>query len=435
MGHIARILAALAILAAGSLPLAAFDGPTQTTGSKKKAGATAKPADEPAEKEGGENDKQKVAVLAQRALEAGIKLYEFGKTDEAVKTLDVALHGGLSSQQVARAFYYRGLANRKLGKPGLAISDLTSAVWLKDGLAGPEREAALKNRVAAYQDAGISNVPDLPTPTFAADPPSTSGWQTAMNGSPVAPAPAVRRWHRTRRSSPPLRHTCPAICPPSQATIKALIKALRHPRPRHPVRAPPMRRAPRWPRPLRRTGLRPRRHRRVASAASSAASFGGGSSSTPNANDGTVSTSSITPPPPQPAAAPAQQTTGWGQTTQVATAAPGPDIGSAFVTQVSTSEKASRAEKTVASREPSGKFRLQVAAVRSRSEADALAAKLMASHGGELGSRQPEISEAVLGSMGTFYRVRVGPYADAKEPQQLCGGLRSSGFDCLVVTQ
>jgi hypothetical protein len=403
MGHIARILAALAILAAGSLPLAAFDGPTQTTGSKKKAGATSKPADEPAEKEGGENDKQKVAVLAQRALEAGIKLYESGKTDEAVKTLDVALHGGLSSQQVARAFYYRGLANRKLGKPGLAISDLTSAVWLKDGLAGPEREAALKNRIAAYQDAGISNVPDLPTPTFAADPPSTSGWQTAMNGSPVGPAPAAPSALAPAAST---SSSSPAHAPGSALAATST------------TNGPP------------------------ASSTSSggiggffSSIFGGGSSSTPNANDGTVSTSSITPPPPQPAAAPAQQTTGWGQTTQVATAAPGPDIGSAFVTQVSTSEKASRAEKTIASREPSGKFRLQVAAVRSRSEADALAAKLMASHGGELGSRQPEISEAVLGSMGTFYRVRVGPYADAKEPQQLCGGLRSSGFDCLVVIQ
>jgi hypothetical protein len=403
MAHIARIVAALAILAAGSLPLAAFDGPTQTTGSKKKAGATSKPADEPAEKEGGENDKQKVAVLAQRALEAGIKLYESGKTDEAVKTLDVALHGGLSSQQVARAFYYRGLANRKLGKPGLAISDLTSAVWLKDGLAGPEREAALKNRIAAYQDAGISNVPDLPTPTFAADPPSTSGWQTAMNGSPVGPAPAAPSALAPAAST---SSSSPAHAPGSALAATST------------TNGPP------------------------ASSTSSggiggffSSIFGGGSSSTPNANDGTVSTSSITPPPPQPAAAPAQQTTGWGQTTQVATAAPGPDIGSAFVTQVSTSEKASRAEKTIASREPSGKFRLQVAAVRSRSEADALAAKLMASHGGELGSRQPEISEAVLGSMGTFYRVRVGPYADAKEPQQLCGGLRSSGFDCLVVIQ
>ena len=406
MGHIARILAALAILAAGSLPLAAFDGPTQTTGSKKKAGATSKPADEPAEKEGGEDDKQKVAVLAQRALEAGIKLYESGKTDEAVKTLDVALHGGLSSQQVARAFYYRGLANRKLGKPGLAISDLTSAVWLKDGLAGPEREAALKNRIAAYQDAGISNVPDLPTPTFAADPPSTSGWQTAMNGSPVAPAPGA--------PSAPAPAASTSSSSPAHAPGSALAATST-------TNGPPA--------PSTSSGG-------IGGFFSSIGSiFGGGSSSAPNANDGTVSTSSITPPPPQPAVAPAQQTTGWGQTTQVATAAPGPDIGSAFVTQVSTSEKASRAEKTVASREPSGKFRLQVAAVRSRSEADALAAKLMASHGGELGSRQPEISEAVLGSMGTFYRVRVGPYADAKEPQQLCGGLRSSGFDCLVVTQ
>jgi hypothetical protein len=35
--------------------------------------------------------------------------------------------------------------------------------------------------------------------------------------------------------------------------------------------------------------------------------------------------------------------------------------------------------------------------------------------------------------MGTFYQVRVGPYADAKEPKALCGVLGNS-FDCLVVT-
>ncbi len=161
--------------------------------------------------------------------------------------------------------------------------------------------------------------------------------------------------------------------------------------------------------------------------------FGGGTPSPTNANDGAVTTSSITSASPQPEA-PVTQTTNWSQTTQVTTAPPGPDIGSAFVTKVSGSDNGSRAEK-VAARGPSGKFRLQVAAVRSRSEADALAAKLVANHGSELGPRQPEISEAVLGNMGTFYRVRVGPYADAKEPQQLCGGLRSSGFDCLVVTQ
>ena len=303
MGHIARILAALALLAAGSLPLAAFDGPTQTTGSKKKAAAAAKPADEPAEKEGGENDKQKVAVLAQRALEAGIKLYECGKSDEAVKTLDVALHGGLSSQQVARAFYYRGLANRKLGKPGLAISDFTSAVWLKDGLAGPEREAALKNRVAAYQDAGISNVPDLPTPTFAADPPSTSGWQTATNGAPVAPAPAVAPVAQNAPVKPAPASHVPGYLSSFAGNDQSTAAPSASTSSSSPAHAPGSALAA-----TSTTSGPPAaaRHRRAALAASSAASgvcSAAARRARPNANDGTVSTSSIAPPPLQPAAA------------------------------------------------------------------------------------------------------------------------------------
>jgi cell division protein FtsN len=51
------------------------------------------------------------------------------------------------------------------------------------------------------------------------------------------------------------------------------------------------------------------------------------------------------------------------------------------------------------------------------------------------GTVTPEIDEAVIGSMGTFYRVRLGPYADAAEPGQLCKTLKPQGFDCLVVTQ
>ena len=385
MGHTARILAALAILAAGTLPLAAFDGPTQTTAPKKKAGATDKPAaaaDD--QKNGAEDDKQKAAALAQRALDAAIKLYEAGKADQAVKTIETALRGGLTSPQMARALYYRGLANRKLGKPGLAISDLTSAVWLKDGLVGPEREDALKNRAAAYQEAGISNVPEVPAPVMAADATGATGWQTATNGTPVSPAaPAA-----------------PVAAQPS------------------PVEGPP-------PAPTSSGGI-------GGFFSSIGNMFGGGTSTTSNANNGTVTTSSITPPAPQPVTAPVAPTTGWGQTTQATT---GPEVGSPFVTKVSSSGKASATEKAAASREPSGKFRLQVAAVRSRSEADALAASLVEKHGSELGPRRPEVDEAVLGNMGTFYRVRVGPYADAKEPQQLCSGLRSSGFDCLVVTR
>ncbi len=89
----------------------------------------------------------------------------------------------------------------------------------------------------------------------------------------------------------------------------------------------------------------------------------------------------------------------------------------------------------MASSSPSGKYRLQVAAVRSRSEAEALAGLLVGRHAEQLGGRKPEVDEFVIGSMGTFYRVRLGPYANAGEPETLCNALRSDGFDCLVVTQ
>ncbi len=82
-----------------------------------------------------------------------------------------------------------------------------------------------------------------------------------------------------------------------------------------------------------------------------------------------------------------------------------------------------------------GKFRLQVAAVRSRDEAEALALKLKQAHGSAIGGREPAIEQSVIGAMGTFYRVRVGPYADANEPRQLCSRIKPDGFDCLVVTQ
>ena len=84
---------------------------------------------------------------------------------------------------------------------------------------------------------------------------------------------------------------------------------------------------------------------------------------------------------------------------------------------------------------PSGKYHVQIAAVRSRSEAYALSVRLLSQYGGEFGSRRPAVKETVIGSMGTFYRVSVGPYASERETAQLCGSLRANGFDCLVITQ
>ena len=64
-----------------------------------------------------------------------------------------------------------------------------------------------------------------------------------------------------------------------------------------------------------------------------------------------------------------------------------------------------------------------------------MAAKAKREHGAALASREPEIDQAVLGNMGSFYRVRVGPFATAQETQAVCAKLKGSGFDCMAVTQ
>jgi hypothetical protein len=64
-----------------------------------------------------------------------------------------------------------------------------------------------------------------------------------------------------------------------------------------------------------------------------------------------------------------------------------------------------------------------------------MASKIKSQYGQAVGQREPEIDEAVVGNMGSFYRVRVGPFASPQEGQAACAKLKGSGLDCLVVTQ
>ena len=73
--------------------------------------------------------------------------------------------------------------------------------------------------------------------------------------------------------------------------------------------------------------------------------------------------------------------------------------------------------------------------VRSQAEARALVAKVKRDYAGALASREPEIDQAVVGNMGTLYRVTFGPFATQNEGQAACARLKGSGLDCMVVTQ
>jgi cell division septation protein DedD len=82
-----------------------------------------------------------------------------------------------------------------------------------------------------------------------------------------------------------------------------------------------------------------------------------------------------------------------------------------------------------------GAYRLQLAAVRSRAEATALAERARQQHPDVLKGRRTEVDEAVFGNMGTFYRARIGPFASNIETEAICASLRAKGQDCMVIGQ
>jgi SPOR domain len=97
-------------------------------------------------------------ATALATIEAAAKLLEAGKTDQAIASLSSAISGGnLPPTTMARALYLRGAAYRKQAKPAQAISDLTSALWLKGGLSDTDRADATQQRALAYSEAGLSD--------------------------------------------------------------------------------------------------------------------------------------------------------------------------------------------------------------------------------------------------------------------------------------
>jgi hypothetical protein len=143
----------------------------------------------------------------------------------------------------------------------------------------------------------------------------------------------------------------------------------------------------------------------------------GGSSPAPASPPAQPSTTASIETPPQARAAPqpGPQTSAWTSTTQMRGGS-----GSAG--------------ESAAAAKPEGRFRIQIGMVRTQAEAQALSERVRREHPDALSTREAEIDEAVVGNMGSFYRVRVGPFASAQQGQAACAKLKGSGIDCLVVT-
>ncbi len=375
----------------------------------------------------------KAAATGVKSYEAGTKAFEAGKYASAIQSLSNALTvGGLSSQQMAKALYYRGVAYRKTGKSAQAISDLTSAVWLKNGLSDADRAAAMENRQTAYQEAGLGNATPIGTPpldapaaTAASAPPAPAAPPAVTVAAPAA-APAdsaTSSWAATSAKSaaeasvPNLSAgsgNYASLSAPDAPTLSAV----------------PQSDAPAAPaaNPLAGVGTA------IGNAGSAVGGFfgnmfGGGSSAT-TAPSTDVATAAAPPAAPVPAPAPSVESppvaTDWNSNVSVAPA------GSQKPAKADAKKKVAAVEKPRTA--AAGKYRLQVGIVSSREEAEGITAKLRAEHAESLGAAAPAIDEVTFGN-GTFFRVQVGPYASAAEPGQFCSALKPKGYDCLVVTK
>jgi cell division septation protein DedD len=79
-----------------------------------------------------------------------------------------------------------------------------------------------------------------------------------------------------------------------------------------------------------------------------------------------------------------------------------------------------------------GGYAVQLTSQRNEAAAQAAFRSLQAKYPNQLGSREPLLRRADLGSKGVYYRALVGPFASMEEAAGLCSSLKAAGGNCIV---
>ncbi|HEY1638784.1 MAG TPA: SPOR domain-containing protein [Rhizomicrobium sp.] len=77
----------------------------------------------------------------------------------------------------------------------------------------------------------------------------------------------------------------------------------------------------------------------------------------------------------------------------------------------------------------SGGFVLQIGSYPSEADANASWQTYRSTHAA-VASYAPDVQKADLGSKGTWYRLRVGPFASLSEASAACARLKAQGGSC-----
>ncbi len=75
---------------------------------------------------------------------------------------------------------------------------------------------------------------------------------------------------------------------------------------------------------------------------------------------------------------------------------------------------------------------MQVAAFRSREEADRFWSRLQERFGTYMDGKAKDIERADLGAKGIYYRLRIAGFDSRDSADSYCNGLKARNQDCLV---
>lgn len=369
-------------------------------------------------------------------LKSGAASLNSGNYNAAVRQLSAAVNDRNSSKgQAAKALYLRGLAYRKLSKPGRAISDLGAAIWL--GLPPDDKVRALVNKGLAYKSAGLSSHGDT---EFARARSASSSSKVdrliaengggGVTGSSVEVSSGIPResdsiWTRWIPSfggeATPRPTGAPTPTPTPTPTPSPA--AAPEPAPTKTAAAPT-------------SGWGASVSDGEAKESSSGVS-GWFKSLTGDSASTTIAVApATTPPPPKKTSTAPKRTVApptaasWAantETQKVASKSSGSGLGRWFGGGSSSPSSAPAAA-------PAGKgYQVQFANSRSQADAKALWKQVQAKNS-QLASVQPRIEKVDIGSFGTFYSLKVGPYASQSQSTKVCNALKRNGTDCSIIS-
>ena len=363
-------------------------------------------------------------------VRVGARSVADGDFAAAAKQLTSAISSNkLSSEEISKALYYRGIANRQFGRLAQAVSDINSALWLK-GLTSRERARAKLNLGLAYRAAGLQDQAKAALSEAKTLAPNDEEIAEALAGGDVAPdrssLSSIKSIFRRAREAALGPNTKPDVEPtPKLSEFRTTIthaepdelqesQAASAPAPppakpesvKMAARTSPAEALPQWS-----TSIAPQSD---ASAMQASDDGGRPAEELTEEEQSRISRffSSL-----------------WDDDDETENGAPSP--------AAMDWTKTTRVEEFGAPAAPGVKrsYRVQLSSSRSEQEARDDWRRLSSQYAQLLGAREPLVEKTELGTLGTFYRLQIGPFDEKKVPLQICNDFKRRGLDCFLVAR